>query len=140
MASEKATAGAGALVSASGVVSERLPDSRTVMMAVRYSLNDKVPGDRPIILDYWYDGLKNAAWIGKREYKEMVVQENGSAVERAVVERILLKNAQEYTSPIEKLCRSDLDGGAYEIIAITQNSIYILPSNIQMRNIRNDAR
>ena len=70
--------------------------------------------DKPIMLDYWVDSLENKIIIGIKENEE----------------KLLVKNAEEYTSPISKIYKID---NVY--IICTENSIYITSSNIQKRRI-----
>ena len=70
--------------------------------------------DRPIMLDYWADSLDKEVIIGKYE--------NG--------EKVLVKNVDEYTSPIAKMFQvSD------EYIILTENSIYIVSKECPSRMI-----
>jgi|TARA_R110002072_G_scaffold193168_1_gene350393 hypothetical protein len=70
--------------------------------------------DRPIMLDYWVDSLDKKALIGVRDSGE----------------KLLVKNAEEYTSPISKIYKvSD----AY--IICTENSIYIAHADIPTKKI-----
>ena len=70
--------------------------------------------DKPIMLDYWVDSLEKNVLIGVRENDE----------------KLLVKNAEEYTSPISKIFKID---EAY--IICTENSIYITSSKIDKRRI-----
>jgi hypothetical protein len=70
--------------------------------------------DKPILLDYWTDSLDKKALIGIRETGE----------------KLLVKSAEEYTSPIAKFYKSGT-----EYIIITENSIYIVSSDIPNRKI-----
>ena len=70
--------------------------------------------DKPIMLDYWLDSTKKEVIIGIRENDE----------------KLLVKNAEEYTSPIAKIYKIE------EVFIIcTENSIYITSSNIEKRKI-----
>ena len=71
--------------------------------------------DKPIMLDYWTDSLEKKVLIG-------VKKEGG--------EKLLVKNAEEYTSPIIKIFKLE---NVY--IICTENSIYITSSNIDKRRI-----
>ena len=88
-----------------------LPSEVTLTNAVKLSIVD----DKPIMLDYWTDSLEDRALIG--------VKETG--------EKMLVKSAEEYTSPISKFYKS-----ASEYIIITENSIYIVNSRISTRKIQ----
>ena len=70
--------------------------------------------DKPIMLDYWIDSLNKNAFIG--------VKTSG--------EKLLVKSPEEYTSPITKMYKSE-----NEFIIITNNSIYIVSSNISVKRI-----
>ena len=70
--------------------------------------------DKPIMLDYWVDSLEKKALIG--------VRENG--------EKLLVKNAEEYTSPIAKIYKVS---EAY--IICTENSIYLASADIPTKKI-----
>ena len=66
------------------------------------------------MLDYWTDSLDKKALIGIRETGE----------------KLLVKSAEEYTSPISKFYKSGT-----EYIIITENSIYLVSSDIPNRKI-----
>jgi hypothetical protein len=70
--------------------------------------------DKPIMLDYWTDSFDKKVLIG--------VRDNG--------EKLLVKNAEEYTSPISKIYKVE---SAY--IICTENSIYLTSSNIATKKI-----
>ena len=70
--------------------------------------------DKPIMMDYWAESLDNKALIGVRDSGE----------------KLLVKNAEEYTSPIAKIYKvSD----AY--IICTENSIYLTSAEIPTKKI-----
>ena len=70
--------------------------------------------DKPIMLDYWVDSLNKDVLIGVKENDE----------------KLLVKNAEEYTSPITKIFKLE-----NVFIICTENSIYITSSNIDKRRI-----
>ena len=70
--------------------------------------------DKPIMLDYWIDSLEKKILIG--------IKDDG--------EKLLVKNSEEYTSPISKIFKVD---NIY--IITTENSIYITHSDINKRKI-----
>ena len=90
--------------------SYRLPTDRTFQNASKLAIVE----DKPILLDYWTDSLDKKALIGFRESGE----------------KLLVKSAEEYTSPIAKFYQSGT-----EYIIITENSIYIVSSDIPNRKI-----
>ena len=57
--------------------------------------------DRPIMLDYWNNSLNKACFIGVRENDE----------------KLLVKNEDEYTSPISKI---------YQVNIITQSKAKVV--------------
>ena len=70
--------------------------------------------DKPIMLDYWSDSLVKKVLIGVKETKE----------------KLLVKNEEEYTSPIVKIYKMD------EVYIIcTENSIYLTSTRIETRRI-----
>tara|TARA_B100000530_G_scaffold242197_1_gene158122 strand:- start:370 stop:672 length:303 start_codon:yes stop_codon:yes gene_type:complete len=70
--------------------------------------------DKPLMFDYWTYSLEQKALIG--------VKENG--------EKLLVKSEDEYTSPIVKIFKVD-----NEYIIVTENSIYIVSSDINTKRI-----
>ena len=70
--------------------------------------------DKPIMLDYWLDSLEKKVLIGIKENDE----------------KLLVKNAEEYTSPISKIFKV-----CEEYIVITENSIYIVSTEIPTKRI-----
>ena len=70
--------------------------------------------DKPIMLDYWTDSLEKKVLIGVKENKE----------------KLLVKNEEEYTSPIVKIYKIE---DVY--IICTENSIYLASTNIETRRI-----
>jgi len=70
--------------------------------------------DKPIMMDYWTFSLEKKALIGVRESGE----------------KLLVKSEDEYTSPIVKFYKS-----GSEYIIITENSIYLVSSEIPTKRI-----
>jgi len=71
--------------------------------------------DKPIMLDYWTDSLDKKVLIG-------VKKESG--------EKLLVKNAEEYTSPVSKIYK------VHECyIVCTENSIYLVSADIPTKHI-----
>lgn len=91
--------------------SYRLPSDLTLQNAAKLSIVE----DKPVMFDYWTDSLDKKIIIGVR-------QENG--------EKMLVKSSEEYTSPIAKFYKS-----LSEYIVITENSIYIVSSDIVTKKI-----
>lgn len=90
--------------------SYRLPSDTALKHAVKLAIVE----DKPILLDYWTSSLDKKALVG--------VKESG--------EKLLVKSEDEYTSPIAKFYKS-----GSEYIIITENSIYIVSSEIPTRKI-----
>lgn len=88
----------------------RLPDVSTLQQAAKISIVE----DKPILFDYWVDSLEKKVLIGVKENKE----------------KLLVKDAEQYTSPISKIYKN-----ATEYIIITENSIYIVDVNINIKRI-----
>ena len=108
--------GTGGAPAASGSVvatnnsSYRLPSDVTLQHASKLAIVE----DKPIMLDYWTASVDKKALVGVRESGE----------------KLLVKSAEEYTSPIAKFYKS-----ATEYIIITENSIYLVSSDIPTRKI-----
>ena len=90
--------------------SYRLPSEVTLKHAAKIGMVE----DKPIMLDYWTASLDKKALIG--------VKENG--------EKLLVKTEDEYTSSIAKFYKSGT-----EYIIITENSVYLVASDIPTRKI-----
>ena len=90
--------------------SYRLPSDVTLKHAAKIGMVE----DKPIMLDYWTASLDKKALIG--------VKENG--------EKLLVRSEEEYTSTIAKFYKSGT-----EYIIITENSIYLVSSDIPTRKI-----
>ena len=88
----------------------RLPSDTTMKHASKLAIVE----DKPIMLDYWTSSLEKKALVGARD--------NG--------EKILVKSEEEYTSSIQKFYKTGT-----EFIIITENSIYIVASDIPTRKI-----
>ena len=74
-----------------------------------------IADDKPIMLDYWMDSLNKEVLIG-------VKKDQG--------EKLLVKNAEEYTSPITKIYKV-----AECYIICTENSIYLTSNIIPKKKI-----
>ena len=88
----------------------RLPSDVTMKHASKLSIVE----DKPIMLDYWTASLDKKALVGARDNNE----------------KLLVKSEDEYTSTIQKFYKSGT-----EYIIITENSIYIVASDIPTRKI-----
>ena len=108
--SVKVVATATTSASVSATSSYRLPSDTTLQHAAKLSIVE----DKPIMLDYWTSSLEKKSLIG--------VKENG--------EKLLVKSAEEYTSPISKFYKCQT-----EYIIITENSIYLVAVDILTKRI-----
>ena len=88
----------------------RLPSDTSLQHASKLSIVE----DKPIMLDYWTASVDKKALVGVRESGE----------------KLLVKSAEEYTSPMAKFYKSGT-----EYIIITENSIYLVSSDIPTRKI-----
>lgn len=70
--------------------------------------------DKPLMFDYWTDSLEKKVLVG--------VKEDG--------EKLLVKSEEEYTSPIAKIYKVES-----EYLIITENSIYLVSSDIDTKRI-----
>ena len=87
-----------------------LPSDITMKNAAKLAVVE----DKPIMLDYWTASLDKKVLVG--------IKDTG--------EKLLVKSEDEYTSPIAKFYKS-----ASEYIIITENSIYLVSSDIPTRKI-----
>jgi hypothetical protein len=87
-----------------------LPSNTTLQHCSKLAIID----DRPIMLDYWADSCDKNVLIG--------VREDG--------EKLLVKNEEEYTSPISKIYKVET-----EYIILTENSIYVVSNEIPTKRI-----
>jgi hypothetical protein len=94
----------------SEMVGFRLPETATLQQAAKLSITE----DRPILMDYWTDSIEKTALIGVKENNE----------------KLLVKNEEEYTSPIAKIFKI-----GKEYIVMTENSIYIVDVSIPTKRI-----
>ena len=88
----------------------RLPSTTTLQHVVKISITE----DRPIMLDYWTGSLDKQVLIGMRESGE----------------KLLVKSEDEYTSPISKIYKVEGD-----YIILTENSIYLISSDVETKRI-----
>lgn len=88
----------------------KLPSDITLKHAAKLGIIE----DKPILLDYWSSSLDKKSLIGVKDNDE----------------KLLVKSEEEYTSNIVKFYKS-----AGEYIVITENSIYIVSSDIPTRKI-----
>jgi hypothetical protein len=88
-----------------------MPTDKTLLHAARIALEQ----DKPILLDYFQATCDGKAFLGEDVNTK---------------EKSLVKSAEEYTSPIQKVF-----GTKTEYIIVTENSIYIVSGSIKKKNI-----
>ena len=88
----------------------RLPDAVTLQHATKLAIVE----DKPILMDYWTASLEKTALIGVKTDNE----------------KLLVKNEEEYTSPVAKIFKV-----GREYIVMTENSIYIVDVAIPTKRI-----
>lgn len=87
-----------------------LPSDQTLRHLAKLAIVE----DKPILFDYWTDSTDGNVLIGVRDEGE----------------KLLVKSEDEYTSPIAKIYKVDT-----EYIIITENSIYVISSNVATKRI-----
>ena len=109
---ENSSTNGGVVASAAAPVMDgyRLPETNTLQHAAKLAIIE----DKPIIMDYWTSSLEKKAIIGVKSNQE----------------KLLVKNEEEYTSPISKIFKVGKD-----FIIITENSIYIVDVEIPSKKI-----
>jgi hypothetical protein len=70
--------------------------------------------DKPIMMDYWTESIERTVLIGVKDTQE----------------KLLVKNEEEYTSPISKIYKV-----GKEYIIMTENSIYLVDVQIPTKRI-----
>ena len=88
----------------------RFPDPATMQHAAKIAIEQ----DKPIMMDYWMGSIDKSVSIGFRG-----------------ADKILVRNEQEYTSPIANINRV----GDKEYVIATENSIYIVDAKIPLKKL-----
>jgi hypothetical protein len=99
------------------VATPRLPLAATLLAAANLAIDV----DKPIMLDYWAPSIAGTACIGIRPTKDAEGKN----------EMLLVRSAEEFTSTIVKLHKSQEDA----LVVVTENSIYLVAMTIQQRGI-----
>ena len=100
-----------ALQQGGAIQTTEVPAEKTLVHAARIAVEQ----DKPILLDYYNDTKNAKAFLGE---------------DPDTKERILVKNSEEYTSPIQKIFKA-----ATDYIVMTENSIYIVSGAIKKKVI-----
>ena len=88
----------------------RLPSGTTLQHCAKLGIVE----DKPIMFDYWTASCDKEVLIGVRDGGE----------------KLLVKSEEEYTSPVSKIYQVEK-----EYIIITENSIYVVSSEIPTKRI-----
>jgi len=88
-----------------------IPNEKVLAHAAKIAIEK----DMPILLDYYADTKSGKAFLGE---------------DSDTKEKILVKNPDEYTSPIQKFFKAKDD-----YIIMTENSLYIVSGSIKKKNI-----
>ena len=88
----------------------RLPHGTTLQHCAKLGIVE----DKPVMFDYWTSSVDKKIIIGVRANEE----------------KLLVKSEDEYTSPIIKIYKVET-----EYIIITENSIYVVSSEIATKRI-----
>lgn len=99
------------------------PSAEALVATARYAI-DK---DKPIMMDFWNPVGQGTAFVGIKTTEE----EDHTGRPVATVTKILVKNAQEYTSTVIRA----LKVGDSAIIE-TENSIYVVPATVASKTIK----
>ena len=90
--------------------SYRLPTNQALQHCSKLAIVE----DKPLMFDYWTASCDKEVLIGVRDSGE----------------KLLVKSEEEYTSPVSKIYKVD-----NEYIIITENSIYLVSSEIPTKRI-----
>lgn len=102
-----------------------MPSDKALQAAAKLAIDE----DRPIMMDYWEPSLPHALYPGKNASEPCArigVKEDKT--------KMLIKNQVEYTSNIARICKADST-----FIVITENSIYLVSSDIAVNKINDSA-
>lgn len=94
----------------SGGDTYRLPTEKCMQHVFKLAIVE----DKPIMMDYWTSSVDKTVVIGVRENNE----------------KLIVKSADEYTSPIAKIYKVET-----EYIIVTENSIYVVSADIANKRI-----
>jgi len=89
-----------------------LPNEKVLIHAAKIAMEQ----DKPILLDYYKDTRAGgSAFLGE---------------DKETKEKILVKNPEEYTSPVQKMFKAKDD-----YIIVTENSVYVVSGAIKKKEI-----
>ncbi len=96
---------------AATAVNPDIPNEKVLFHAAKIALEQ----DKPILLDYYKETRTGTAFLGQ---------------DKETGEKILVKSAEEYTSPVSKMFKAKDD-----YIVVTENSVYIVSGQIKKKDI-----
>lgn len=108
---EKQPEGMVRTMSAAATADSVFPNEKILIHAAKIAMEQ----DKPIMLDYYRETHAQTAFLGE---------------DKETKERMLVKNPEEYTSPVQKMLKAKDD-----YIILTENSIYIVSGNIKKKEI-----
>jgi hypothetical protein len=88
-----------------------LPNDKVLRHAAKIALEQ----DKPILLDYYKESRAGTAFLGQ---------------DKDTGEKMLVKSAEEYTSPVNKMFKAVDD-----YIIVTENSVYVVSGLIKKKEI-----
>jgi len=89
-----------------------LPNEKVLLHAAKIAMEQ----DKPILLDYYKETRAGgSAFLGE---------------DKETKEKILVKNPEEYTSPVQKMFKAKED-----YIIVTENSVYVVSGSIKKKEI-----
>jgi hypothetical protein len=114
--STAAAAGSAAIVI--GIPVSELPSDKVRTHAFKLACDR----DKAMHMDYYRETRAGSAFLGE---------------DKDTKEKILVKNAEEYTSPVTKMYKvaETADPSKFDYIIETENSIYIVSGNIKKKEI-----
>ncbi len=92
-----------------------LPNEKVLIHAAKIALEQ----DKPIMLDYYVETKNGTAFLGE---------------DSDTKEKILVRNPEEYTSPVKKMFKAGTD-----YILVTENSVYIVSGSIKKKTISSSS-
>jgi hypothetical protein len=88
-----------------------IPNEKVLIHAAKIAIEQ----DKPILLDYYKETRAGTAFLGQ---------------DKETGEKILVKSAEEYTSPVSKMFKAKDD-----YIVVTENSVYIVSGLLKKKEI-----
>lgn len=88
-----------------------LPNDKVLRHAAKIALEQ----DKPILLDYYKETRAGTAFLGQ---------------DKDTGEKMLVKSAEEYTSPVSRMFKA-----AEDYIIVTENSVYVVSGLIKKKEI-----